>query len=54
MAIFTFSTKEKRPEDEELVKEVKDYCEKHCIVFSSVVITLLREFKEEKVDGRQD
>ena len=54
MAIFTFSTKEKKPQDEELVKEIKEYCDKHCIVFSSVILSLLRSYKEENLDGRQD
>lgn len=54
MAIFTFSTKSKRPEDEELVRLVKEYCEKHCVHFSGVVLQGLAKFKEEKIDGRQN
>ena len=47
MPIFTFSTKTKKPEDTKAVEEVKAYCEKHHIHFSSVVISKLKEFNEE-------
>lgn len=47
MAIFTFSTKTKKPEDTRTVEEVKQWCEDNHINFSSVVISKLREFKKE-------
>lgn len=53
MAIFTFSTKTKKPEDEQLVLDVKELCEKRNLNFSGLVVKLLREYKE-TIDGRPD
>lgn len=50
MAIFTFSTKDKRPEDEQLIKEIKQYCERRNMNFSGLVVTLLRDYKQSKIE----
>ena len=44
--IFTFSTKSKRPQDEQLVKEVKKKCDKKNMNFSGLVVKLLREHND--------
>lgn len=43
MAIFTFSTRPKKPKDTELVKQVKQQCEDKGLNFSSLVVQLLKE-----------
>ena len=50
--VFTFSTKSKKPEEEEIVKAVKDYCYKRNKNFSGLVVSLLKEFKKEHIDDR--
>lgn len=50
MAIHTFSTKTKKPEDEAAVQTVKEYCDRKNLNFSAVVVALLRSFAEEKVN----
>ena len=45
MAIFTFSTKDKRPADEELVREIKEYCRAKNLNFSGLVVDLLKKHK---------
>lgn len=52
MAIFTFSTKPTRPEDEQLVKDLKEHCFKKNLNFSGLILNLLKEYKE-RIDGRQ-
>lgn len=52
MPVYTFSTKTKKPEDDEVVLEVKKYCEDRNINFSAIVVEQLRRFREENVDGR--
>ncbi len=44
MAIFTFSTKDKRPDDEQVVRHVKEHCERLNMNFSGLVISLLRDY----------
>ena len=48
MAIFTYSTKGKRPQDTELIETVKQYCEDKGINMSAVIITQVRKWAEEK------
>lgn len=48
MTIYTFSTKQKRPEDTLLVAEVKKYCEQKHLNFSGLVIQLLKEWQEKQ------
>lgn len=43
MAIFTFSTKAKRPEDTELVKSVKERYEREDRNFSAYIVELIKE-----------
>tara|TARA_R110000851_G_C12936814_1_gene551855 strand:+ start:680 stop:841 length:162 start_codon:yes stop_codon:yes gene_type:complete len=53
MAIFTFSSKDKRPEDAKLIKNIKEHCYKKNQNFSGLVINLLRKYDEEVIkDGR--
>lgn len=49
MAIYTFSTKSTRPDDDEVVKRAKKECAEKNINFSALVISLLRE--REKANG---
>lgn len=44
MAVFTFSTRDKRPEDTEAIKKAKQYCEEHNLNFSAVVVELIKEY----------
>jgi len=43
VAIYTFSTKTKRPEDTEAVEALKAHCERHNVNFSAVIINLIKE-----------
>ena len=54
MAIFTFSTKTKKPEDEDLVHEIKEHCDKKNKNFSGLIVELLRKYKEKELanDGQ--
>lgn len=52
MAVFTFSTKDSKPEDTELVQAIKEQCEKEHKNFSAIVVDLLRAYKQgAKVNG---
>ncbi len=44
MAVFTFSTKTKKPEDTRLVEELKKQCEDTGRNFSALVVELLKEY----------
>lgn len=44
MAVYTFSSKTKRPEDTEAVEKLKAFCEQRNLNFSAVVINLIKEF----------
>ena len=48
MAIYTFSTKTSKPEDTKLIEDIKDYCEKHSLNFSSVTVNMLKQFADSK------
>lgn len=48
MAVFTFSTKTKRPEDTALVEQIKDECETAGKNFSALVVKLLKEYADEQ------
>ena len=43
MAVFTFSTKSKKPEDTAAVEALKEYCDVRGIHFSAMVIKLIKE-----------
>lgn len=51
MAVYTFSTKTKKPEDDEVVQQVKKYCEDRNINFSAIVVEQLRKFQEDVKNG---
>lgn len=53
MSVYTFSTKTKKPEDDEVVKQVKKYCEDRNINFSAVVVEQLRLFRENTINGHK-
>ena len=46
MAIFTFSTKTRKPEDTKTVEDVKAHCLKTNKNFSGILVDLLRQYKE--------
>lgn len=48
MAVFTFSTKTKRPEDTKVVEDLKDLCEAQGRNFSALVVTLIKEYSDEQ------
>lgn len=48
MAIYTFSTKAKRPLDTEAVEQLKEFCEEQGLNFSSVVVKLIKEWSNEQ------
>jgi len=50
MAIFTFSTKDKRPDDEQVVRQVKEHCERLNLNFSGLIVNLLKEYKTNSMD----
>lgn len=52
MAIYTFSTKTKRPEDTAFMEKLKRYCEEHSLNFSSIVVEKLKELEEELDESR--
>lgn len=54
MAVFTFSTRDKRPQDAEAVLELKAYCEKNHKNFSALVVEQLAKLNKELNHGRQD
>ena len=43
VAVYTFSTKTKKPEDTALVERIKDECDSKGLNFSAFVISLLKE-----------
>ena len=48
MAVFTFSTKSRKPSDEELVRRVKERCAKEGRNFSALVVSQLRKWEKEQ------
>lgn len=50
MAVHTFSTKTKKPEDEQAVQQLKEYCVKKNLNFSAVLVQLIKEHCEEKLN----
>lgn len=51
MPVFTFSTPQKRPQDEELVKKIKEHCNRQHLNFSAIVVDLLKQY-EEQIDAK--
>lgn len=49
--IFTFSTKNKRPEDEQLVNDIKEQCYRQNKNFSGLVVKLLREYQDKSKES---
>lgn len=54
MAIFTFSTKTKKPEDEDLVHEIKEHCDKKNKNFSGLIVELLSKYKADNIKELAD
>jgi hypothetical protein len=48
VAIYTFSTKETKPEDTRVVTDVKEICEHEGKNFSALVVRLLREWRDSR------
>jgi len=44
MPVYTFSTRTKRPEDTELVEDIKLKCDREGKNFSALIINLLRDY----------
>ena len=49
--IFTFSTKNSRPEDTKLIEDIKALCERQQINFSGIVVQQLSKWHREQIDG---
>ena len=47
MAVYSFSTRAKSPEEDEVVREIKAYCEKHKLNFSRILIEALTNWRDE-------
>lgn len=47
MAVFTFSTKTKKPEDTRVIEELKQHCEETGQNFSALVVKLIKEYVED-------
>lgn len=48
MPVFTFSTKERKPSDEALIRRVKKICADEGLNFSAIVIAQLRKWEQER------
>lgn len=46
MAVHSFSTRDKFPDEDAAVKEIKAYCEKHKLNFSRIVVEALIMWSE--------
>lgn len=51
MAIYTFSTRPKKQEDTVLVEDIKKQCDREGKNFSALIIRLLREHNERKIQN---
>lgn len=52
MAVYSFSTKNR---DDEVIKEVKEFCERTGTSFSHVIISQLRKYRQEVLNnGKAD
>lgn len=52
MAVHTFSTKDKNPEQTAAIKRVKAHCIANKLNFSAVVVSLLMEWETKNVTRR--
>ncbi len=52
MAIYTFSTQGKKPQDTELVLQAKKLCDDKGLNFSAIVLLQLRKWVEEMQDAQ--
>ena len=48
MPVFTFSTKNKKPQDTQEVEELKEYCETKGLNFSAIVVKLIKEHNNDR------
>lgn len=48
MPVYSFSTKTKKPQDTEVVEELKKHCDKHGKNFSAVIISKVKEYMDEQ------
>lgn len=51
MAVYSFSTRAKFPEEDEVVRELKIYCDKHKLNFSRILIEALTEWRDKHGTG---
>ena len=54
MPVYTFSTKDNQSEDTKMVNEIKNHCVKHGIVFSKIVIDMLKKYQinSKEINGK--
>jgi hypothetical protein len=50
MAVFTFSTRGKKPQDTELIARVKEVCDNRNMNFSGLVVDLLRKWEKDSAN----
>lgn len=51
MAIYSFSTRAKFPEEDEVVQQIKAHCDKHKLNFSRILIESLTEWRDKHGTG---
>lgn len=54
MAVFTFSTKGSNAEATATIERIKDYCLKHNLNFSAVVVEQLAKWERENVSRNKN
>lgn len=50
MAVFTFSTQDSKPTDEQTIKEIKTKCKEEGFDFSFLVLKLLKQWHKENIN----
>lgn len=49
MPVYTFSTPEKRPDQQQVVDKVKEHCFNKGMNFSAVVVKLIEQYHEQEI-----
>lgn len=53
MAVFTLSTKDSKPEDTQIILDIKEHCRRNCLNFSAIVVEQLKKYHEEISNDRR-
>ncbi len=53
MAIYSFSTSVKRPQEDQVIQEIKDLCERRGMNFSHIVVKQMQRWLEEHRNGQK-